>query len=94
MRVFVDDGAVAAASADAAGHAATCRALVVDVSGLGSVADPGVRTGFTELADVCADVLELVAIDLDLVAARMSAGARLYSLVEGATAAALQCQRP
>jgi hypothetical protein len=57
--------------------------LAAEVSGLGEVADTDIiRAGVGELADVCADVLEVVAIDLDLVAARMSAGARLYSAVE------------
>ena len=94
MRLFVDGDVVVAAAANAAGHAAACRGLAVEVSGLAGVADRDVRAGVTELTDVCADVFELVAIDLDLVAARMRAGARLYSDVEGAAAVAFRSPRP
>jgi hypothetical protein len=82
--LLVDGDVVMTASVNVAEHADACRALAADVSGLGEVADTDVQAGVYELTDVCADVLELVAIDLDLVAARMSAGARLYSAVEAA----------
>ena len=96
MLLLVDGDVVVTASVNVAGHADACRALAADVSGLGDmadVADTDVHAGLGELADVCADVLEVVAIDLDLVAARMSAGARLYSAVEAAAAAAIPSQR-
>jgi hypothetical protein len=91
--LIVDGDVVVAASVNVAEHAEGCRALAGEVSGLGDVADADVRAGIYELADVCADVLEVVAIDLGLVAARMSAGARLYSAVEAAVAAAIRSHR-
>jgi hypothetical protein len=94
--LLVDGAVVVTTAANVAGHADACRTLALEVSGLGDgadVADTDVRAGVYELTDVCADVLELVGIDLDLVAARMSAGARLYSAVEAAVAAAIRSSR-
>jgi hypothetical protein len=91
--LLVDGDVVVTAAADVAGHAEACRALAAEVSSLGGVADTDVRAGVYELTDVCADVLEVVAIDLGLIAARMSAGGRLYSAVESALAAAIQSYR-
>ncbi len=88
MRLVVDSDVVVAASADVAAHADACRGLAAELAALGGLADRAVGAGITALTDVCADVLELVAIDLDLVAARMSAGARLYSAVDAAAAGA------
>ena len=88
MHLVVDSDVVLAASADVAAHAGACRGLVAGLSALGSTADRAVGAGITALTDVCSDVLELVAIDLDLIAARMSAGALLYSAVEAAAAGA------
>jgi hypothetical protein len=96
MPLLVDGDVVVAAAVTVAADAAACRALAAEVSVLGEVADladTNVRAGLCELTDVCADVLELVAIDLDLVAARMRAGARLYSAVEAAVVAASQSGR-
>ena len=96
MLLLVDGDVMVIASVNVAGHADACRALAAEVSGLGEVtdvADTDIRAGVCELTDVCADVLELVGIDLDLVAARMSAGARLYSAVEAAAAAAIRSSR-
>ena len=86
MRLVVDSDVVLSASAHVAAHADACRELAAALAALGGTADRAVGIGITALTDVCTDVLELVAIDLDLVAARMSAGALLYSAVE-ATAA-------
>ena len=88
MHLVVDSDVVAAASAHVGAHADACRALAAELAALGGVVDRDVGSGFTALTDVCADVLELVAIDLDLVAARMSAGALLYSTVDAAAAGA------
>ena len=88
VRLVVDSDVVVAASANVAAHADGCRALATETAALGGLADREVGAGMTVLADVCADVLELVAIDLDLIAARMSAGAWLYSAVEAAAAGA------
>jgi hypothetical protein len=86
VRLVVDSDVVVAASADVAEHADACRSLAAELAALGGLADRDVGSGVTALTDVCADVLELVAIDLDLVAARMSAGARLYSAVDAGVA--------
>ena len=86
MRLVVDSDVVLAASADVAEHADACRRLAAELAALGGLADRNVGAGMTALTDVCADVLELVAIDLDLVAARMSAGALLYSAVDASAA--------
>jgi hypothetical protein len=97
--LLVDGDVVVTAAVNVTGHAGACRALAAEVSGLadvaamGNIVDTDVRAGVGELADVCADVLELVGIDLDLVAARMSAGSRLYSAVEAAVAAAIRSRR-
>jgi hypothetical protein len=96
MLLLFDGDVVVAAAVTVAADAAACRALAAEMSGLGEVADlaeTDIRAGVGELVDVCADVLDVVAIDLDLVAARMSAGARLYSAVEAAAAAAIPSQR-
>lgn len=45
--------------------------------------DPVLLDGVTTLADVAADVLELVAADLALLATKVRAGAMLYDQVEG-----------
>lgn len=93
MRLVVDSDVVVAASANVAAHADACRALAAEmVATLGGLGNRDVGSGVTGLVDVCTDVLELVAIDLDLVAARMSAGARLYSAVDGAAAGAFRWQ--
>ena len=86
MHLVVDSDVVVTASAHVAAQADACRALAAELAGAGGLADRAVGSGVTALTDVCADVLELVAIDLDLVAARMSAGARLYAVVDAATA--------
>jgi len=88
VRLVVDSDVVLAASADVAAHADACRGLAAALAALGGLADRDVGAGITALADICTDVLELVAIDLDLVAARMSAGARLYSAVDDAAVGA------
>jgi len=94
VRLVVDSDVVVAASAHVAAHADACRGLAAELVALGGLADRDVGTGVTALTDVCADVLELVAIDLDLVAARMSAGAQLYSAVDAAAAGALPTLGP
>ena len=94
MRLVVDSDVMVAASAEVAMHADACRALAAELAALGGLADRDVGAGVTALTDVCADVLELVAIDLDLVAARMSAGARLYAAADAAAAGVDPAQGP
>jgi hypothetical protein len=94
VHLLVDTDVVLAASAHVAAHADACRELAVELAALGGLVDRDVGSGFTALTDVGADVLELVAIDLDLVAVRMSAGALLYSAVDAAAAGAAFTQGP
>jgi hypothetical protein len=97
VRLIVDCDLLVASSTAVAAHADACRALSAGVAGLGDgldLADGDVRGGLSELSDVCADVLELVAIDLDLVADRMRAGARFYSAVESAAAGEFRRHHP
>ena len=89
MHVVVDSETVVGAASHIGDSADRCRLLAADLSALRHVSDSHVRAGLTELADVCADVLELVAIDLGLVEARLRAGAHLYSAVEGVVAGGL-----
>jgi hypothetical protein len=94
VRLVVDSDVVLAASANVAAHAEACRVLAVEVAALAGLADRDVGTGVTTVSDVCADVLEMVAIDLDLIAARMGAGAQLYSAVEAAARGAIATPGP
>ncbi len=87
MHLFVDPEAVIVAAARVDESAIGCRLLAAALSSVPAVSDPHVRAGFTELADVCGDVLELVAIDLELVAARLRSGGHLYAAVEAGHAA-------
>ena len=89
MHLLVDRQGVVAAGAQITDSAAACRVLAAALARFPDVSDPVVRAGIGEVADVCADVLELVAIDVDLVSVRVRAGAALYSAVDGAAVAAL-----
>jgi hypothetical protein len=51
--------------------------------------DALLREGVTTLADVASDVLELVAADLALLAAKVRAGVLLYDQVEGSVRRAM-----
>jgi hypothetical protein len=82
VHLFVDPEAVAVAAAHVDESAGGCRALAAALTSIPALSDPQVRAGFTGLTDVCADVLDLVAIDLELVAARLRTGGHLYSAVE------------
>jgi hypothetical protein len=74
----------------AAGHiraqAADCRSLAAQLRAIGQVVDVDLRRGLSDLVEVCADAFELVGLDLDLLAARMRAGALLYDAVESGIA--------
>ncbi len=89
MHLFVDPEAVALAAARVGESAGGCRVLATALTSTSGLSDARVRAGFNELADVCGDVLELVAIDLELIAARLRAGGQLYSSVERSLAGGL-----
>jgi hypothetical protein len=83
VRVEVDTWGVVTA----AGH---LRARADDLRGLappvrrwpGQVGDPGLRGGVTALASAVADLVEVLALDQDVLADKTRAGARLYVAVE------------
>jgi hypothetical protein len=93
VHLLVDRQGVVTVGVEIVESAAACRGLAAGLARIPDVSDSAVRAGIGEVADVCADVLELVAIDLDLVAMRVRAGAVLYSAVEGAAVAALAASR-
>ena len=75
MRVEVDSGGVLLASTHlesrgslVAGQAAACPAIA------DGLRDPSLAAGVGDLADVAADVLELVAMDLGLLAGKVRSG--------------------
>ena len=88
MRVEVDTWGVVTA----AGH---LRARADDLRGLappvrrwpGQVRDPGLRDGVAALASAVADLVEVLALDQDVLADKARAGARLYADVEQGLAA-------
>jgi hypothetical protein len=78
----------------AATHLVVRAALVRDQAGRCSavpdgMADPALRDGVGGLADVAADVFELVARDLALLATTVRAGVRIYDQVESGVAGAV-----
>ena len=86
MLLQFDGRQVGAAAEHTRTQAAVCRDLAAAALGTARVSDADVRLGLTDVVEVCADAFELVALDLELLAARMHAGARLYGAVEQAAA--------
>lgn len=88
MQVRIDAGGVVAATgrleseADAARRLASSLAALgrVDVDTLGGALAEGLRV----VGDICGDVLEVVGLDLDVLAAKTLAGARAYDTIERA----------
>jgi hypothetical protein len=89
VRVEVDTWGVVTA----AGH---LRARAGDLRGVApptrcwpaEVQDPGLRSGVAALASAVADLVEVLALDQELLADKARAGARLYADVEQGLAAA------
>jgi hypothetical protein len=89
VRVEVDTWGVVTA----AGH---LRARADDLRGVApparrwptEVQDPGLRSGVAALASAVADLVEVLALDQDVLADKARAGARLYADVEQGLAAA------
>jgi hypothetical protein len=83
VRVEVDTGGVLLAGSHLHARGSLVAAAAHGCAELpAGLSDPVVRAAATELADVAADVLELVAQDLELLADRVRAGAVLYDDVE------------
>ena len=87
MPLRVDTDGLAAGADSTRDRADACRSMAAGAAALGGVTDAAVRDAVHELADVCADAMELVGTDLDLVASRLAAAARVYAVVEWAVAA-------
>ena len=83
MRIRVDCGGTAAAGSGLRALADDARRLA---GGAGRVAtevtEPSLAEGLRVLGDACSDVLEVVALDLDLLATCTTAGAVGYDAVE------------
>ena len=90
MEIRVDSGDVATAASHLAQRAGEVADQVQRCAGVpAGLSDRVLRDAVTGLADVAADVFELVGRDLSLLATRVRAGALLYDRVEtGLTAAA------
>lgn len=86
MNVRVDTGEVVAAAGLLQAEADAARRLASGLTGLvrddAGPLDGALREGLRVLADICGDVLEVVALDLDLLAATARAGAWAYDAVE------------
>jgi hypothetical protein len=88
MPVSVDADALSAGARQIQRRSGECRELTAAAARLDGPADPAVGAALREVADACADALELVALDLEVVAARTLAAAAAYTAVERAVAAA------
>jgi hypothetical protein len=83
VRLDVDGGGMLLASthlrtrAELVGGRAADGTLLAD-----GLQDAALRTGVAALGDLVADVLELAALDLELIAGRVRAGVVLYDRVE------------
>lgn len=91
MQVRVETPGVVDAAAHLRGQADAARALADRAESLGSgVSDPLVGEALATLGDVCGDVLQVIGLDLGLLAAACQTGAALYDSVETAVAGAAQ----
>lgn len=83
MRVEVDSGGVLLASTHLVTRGSLVEGQGAECAGIpDGLHDPSLVAGVATLADVAGDVLELVAMDLELLAARVRSGAVLYDRVE------------
>lgn len=84
MRILIEAGAALPAAARLTEDGAVARRLRAAFSKVGAdVQDPGLRAGLTQLADLLADVLELVEADLMLLATKIRGASGAYDQVEG-----------
>jgi hypothetical protein len=83
LRVEVDTCGVATAAGQLRARADDLRGLAPPVRCWpADVRDAGLRGGVTALAAAVADLVEVLALDQDVLAGKASAGARLYAEVE------------
>lgn len=86
MHVRFDGGEVSRAAAHLESEAAAARRLASAVVGLSrgdeASGDAALAEGLRVLVDVCGDVLEVVGLDLDVLAGKAQAGARAYDATE------------
>lgn len=83
MEVRVETPGVVDAAAHLRAQADAARALVARAEALGpGVTDPVLGAALGTLGDVCGDVLQVVGLDLALLAARCRSAAGLYESVE------------
>jgi hypothetical protein len=85
LRYGVDTEGIRPAATELVGRSELARSQLGACARLrDGLVDPRLTGGVAALADVAADVLELVAADLALLATKVRAGAMLYDRVEGA----------
>ena len=88
MFLRVDDRALTSAAERLRQHADDFRDLAAAVLRVPQPQATPLRRGYIDLVEVCADAAELLAMDVELLTARLRAGARLYDSVERAVASA------
>lgn len=83
MHVRVEGDGLGSAAGHLQSRALLIRGRLGDCAGVpAGLHDPALREGVRVLADVVADVLELLAQDLELLSAKVRAGATVYDRVE------------
>jgi hypothetical protein len=91
VQVRVETSGVVDAASYLRGQADAARGLAARAASLGAgVSDPIVGEALATLGDVCGDVLQVVGLDLVLLASACQAGAARYESVETAVAGAAQ----
>jgi hypothetical protein len=95
VRVRVESHGVVGAAAHLRSEADGARRLAGTAVALGSeVTDPSLGEALALLGDVCGDVLEVAALDLELLATTVRAGAALYAAVERGVVRAARSAAP
>lgn len=88
LHVRVDTGEVVAAAGRLASEADAARRLASSLAALGradaGALDRALGEALRVVGDICGDVLEVVGLDLDVLAAKARAGAGAYDAVERA----------
>jgi hypothetical protein len=91
VEVRVDSGGLATAASHLAHRAGEVTDQAHRCAGVpAGLSDRALRDGVSVLADVAADVFELVGRDLALLATKVGAGAQLYDRVETGLSAAAE----
>ena len=94
MQVRLDTGGVVAATVRLESEADAARRLAAAVAALGGAhagaVDAALIEGLRVVGDVCGDVLEVVGLDLDVLAAKVRAGAQAYDAIERGVTGAVE----